>query len=327
MSTLTSIPVSNPKRFLALQDHYKHALMGDQRLEEAAKLAARRQLLLENKKVDPYWAAPQVKAMSRQLNRLTKRIRQPYGAIAPTEEEEEDDPADDFAAGPVQAMVKRFLKPTKPPTTIKKTPANPPVRRPRVQHTPVVTPSPRRRPPPGTPITGFEFLDLDDASPETVINESYRRLFPDSLSPPRTRRASPQWTLASPPSVRRQSPAQLLRTPIDRFSHPSHRVSAPPADYPYVVGPSRQTPQPIRPLPDPTFDYPVVGEEVYNLQEAAKGVKKRKRKRVPSEVRQHVKRLSNTPIARRTRKAVQKKAKEAAADKGTKYLKSWLKFK
>ena len=50
MSTLTSIPVSNPKRFLALQDQYKHELMGDQRLDEAAKVAARRQVLLENKK-------------------------------------------------------------------------------------------------------------------------------------------------------------------------------------------------------------------------------------------------------------------------------------
>ena len=72
----------------------------------------------------------------------------------------------------------------------------------------------------------------------------------------------------------------------------------------------------------------MVGEEAYNLQEVNKGVKrKRSTKRVPSEVRQHVKRLSNTPIARRTRKAVQKKAKAAAAEKGTKYLKSWLKFK
>ena len=327
MSTLTSIPVSNPKRFLALQDQYKHELMSDQRLDEAAKVAARRQLLLENKKVDPYWAAPQVKAMSRQLNRLTKRIRQPYGAMAPSTEEEEDDPADDFAAGPVQAMVKRFLKPPKPPTTIKKTPPNPPVRKPRVQHTPVVTPSPRRRPPPGTPITGFEFLDLDDVSPETVIDESYRRLFPDSLSPPGTKRASPQWALASPPSVRRQSPAQLPRTPTGNLSRLPHRVSTPPADYPYVFGRPRQTPQPIPPLPDPTFDYPVVAQAEYEQKQANKGVARKKRKRVPSEVRQRVKRLSNTPIARRTRKAVQKRAKEVAADKGTKYLKSWLKFK
>ena len=121
-------PVSDPKRFLALQERYKHELMGDQRLEEASKVAARRQLLLENKQVDPNWALPQVKAMSRKLNRLTRRIRQPFGAIPPSEEDDEDDMADDFAAGPVQAMVKRFLKPTKPPTTIKKTPPNPPVR-------------------------------------------------------------------------------------------------------------------------------------------------------------------------------------------------------
>ena len=46
MSTLTSIPISDPKRFLALQDGYKQELMGDLRLEEASALAARRQLLL-----------------------------------------------------------------------------------------------------------------------------------------------------------------------------------------------------------------------------------------------------------------------------------------
>ena len=89
--------------------------MGDQRLEEAAKVAARRQLLLENKQVHPNWALPQVKAMSRKLNRLTQRIRQPFGATPRTEDLDEEDTADDFAAGPVQAMVKRFLKPAPPP--------------------------------------------------------------------------------------------------------------------------------------------------------------------------------------------------------------------
>ena len=328
MSTLTSIPISDPKRFLALQQRYQQELMGDQRLDEAAKVAARRQLLLENNKVDPHWALPQVKAMSRKLDRLTRRIRQPFGTATPTEVDEEDDPADDFAAGPVQAMVKRFLKPA--PSAIKTTPANPPVRRPRVQHTPVVTPSPRRKPPPGSPLTGLVFHEETPA-------ERIQRIWDEAgvlHSPGSNRGASPQWALESPPSVRRQSPAQLPRTPIlyepfrsSGVSYGPHRVSAPPPDHPFVVGPSRQTPQPIRPLPDPTFDYPVVGEEAYNLQEANKGVQRRKRKRVPSEVRQHVKRLSQTPIARGTRQAVQKKAKEAATSKGTKLLKSWLKFK
>ena len=228
----------------------------------------------------------------------------------------------------VQAMVKRFLKPA--PSAIKTTPANPPVRRPRVQHTPVVTPSPRRKPPPGSPLTGLVFHEETPA-------ERIQRIWDEAgvlHSPGSNRGASPQWALESPPSVRRQSPAQLPRTPIlyepfrsSGVSYGPHRVSAPPPDHPFVVGPSRQTPQPIRPLPDPTFDYPVVGEEAYNLQEANKGVQRRKRKRVPSEVRQHVKRLSQTPIARGTRQAVQKKAKEAATSKGTKLLKSWLKFK
>lgn len=114
MSTLTSIPVSDPKRFLTLQDSYKQELMGDTRLEEASAVAARRQMLMENPRVDPDWALPQVKAMSRKLNRLTKRIRQPFGNAPPTGEMfpgDADDAADDFAAGPVQALVKRLIPP------------------------------------------------------------------------------------------------------------------------------------------------------------------------------------------------------------------------
>ena len=272
--------------------------------------------------MDPHWALPQVKAMGRKLNRLTRRIRQPFGAATPTEVDEEDDPADDFAAGPVQAMVKRFLK----PSTIKRTPPNPAVRRPRVQHTPVVTPSPRRPKPPGSPLTGLERLNLEGYQ-ETPA-ERIQRIWDEAGilhsplpgTPVSNRGASPQWALQSPPSVRRQSPAQLPRTPDFTLQRGPQRVGAPPPDYPYVTGPSR-------PLPDPTFDYPVVAQEAYDFQETNKGARRKKRKRAPSEVRQRVKRLSNTPIARRTRKAVQKKVKEAAADKGTKFLKSWLKFK
>ena len=212
MSTLTSIPISDPKRFLALQDGYKQELMGDQRLEEASALAARRQLLLENKNVDPHWALPQVKAMSRKLNGLTRKIRQPFGAAPPTEVEEDDDAADDFAAGPVQAMVKRFLKPSKSPETIKKTPPNPKVKRPRVQHTPVVTPSPRRPKPPATPLTGLELVKYQE-TPEERIDRIWNETAL-TLSP----RPPPKFTLDSPPKVKRQSPAGPLRKPT--FDYP-----------------------------------------------------------------------------------------------------------
>lgn len=142
MSTLTSIPVSDPKRFLTLQDSYKQELMGDLRLEEASALAARRQMLLENGQVDPNWALPQVKAMSRKLHRLTKRIRQPFGSTPSSSEmfpQDTDDPAEDFAAGPVQALVKRLIQPT--PSPIKTPPNKAPVKRKADQLTPQVTPS------------------------------------------------------------------------------------------------------------------------------------------------------------------------------------------
>lgn len=146
MSNLTSIPVSDPKRFLSLQDEYKQSLMGDMRLEEASNLAARRQMLLENTKVPANWALPQVKAMSRKLNRLTKRIRQPFGNAGPVTTPnmfpaDSDDPAEDFAAGPVQALVRRLVQPA---SAIKTPTPKPPVKRRADQLTPQLTPSTRK---------------------------------------------------------------------------------------------------------------------------------------------------------------------------------------
>ena len=311
MSTLTSIPVSDPKRFLALQQRYQQELMGDQRLEEASKVAARRQLLLENKQVDPNWALPQVKAMSRKLNRLTRRIRQPFGAIPPSEVDDEDEAADDFAAGPVQAMVKRFLKPAKPPTTIKKTPPNPPVRRPRVQHTPVVTPSPRRRKPPQTPLTGFELLDYDDyqETPEERVDRIWRATGalsspPSTSTPIGARRASPQYALESPPPVSRQSRSPLPRTPILTKPFPGHALTEQPPNYPFVFGSSRQAPQ-----------------------QGATSPKRTTPKRIPSEVRQHVKRLrelkkTESGIAQRTRQAAKTKVTQGVKKKATQAVKN-----
>ena len=142
MSTLTSIPVTDPKRFLALQENYKGELMGDHRLEEASALAARRQMLLENKNVDADWVLPQVKAMSYKLNRLTRRIRQPFGQAPPAHNMFPEDVDDDFAAGPVQALANRLASP------LMKTPIKTPPNRKRVKQrdplSPKVTPSTRK---------------------------------------------------------------------------------------------------------------------------------------------------------------------------------------
>lgn len=182
MSTVTSIPVSDPKRFLTLQDRYKQELMGDQRLEEASAVAARRQMLLENQQVAPEWALPQVKAISQKLNRLTRRIRQPFGTAPSSEDLDAEDTTDDFAAGPVQAIVKRLIQPfpAKPPPPIKETPANKRIRKRRLP-TPVVTPTPRRPKKPATPLTGVNPLptldaaDEEDEPPETFIDRHYQQ--------------------------------------------------------------------------------------------------------------------------------------------------------
>ena len=85
-------------------------------------------MLLENKQVDPHWALPQVKAMSRKLHRLTQCIRQPFGSTPSSEDmfpPEMEDTADDFAAGPVQALVKHLIQSS--PAAIKTPPNRPPV--------------------------------------------------------------------------------------------------------------------------------------------------------------------------------------------------------
>jgi len=146
MSTLTSIPVNDPKRFLSLQEGYKQSLMEDMRLEESSEVAARRQMLMENPNVPPEWKLPQVKAMTGKLNKLTKRIRQPFGGVGtahdPITLEDMDENADDFAAGPVQALMKRIVKPAASP--IKTPPNRPPLKRKADHLPPQITPSTRK---------------------------------------------------------------------------------------------------------------------------------------------------------------------------------------
>ena len=210
MSTLSSIPVSDPKRFLALQDVYKQELMGDQRLDEASEVAAHRQLLLENPHVDPHWALPQVKAMMRKLNHLTQRIRQPFGTVTSSRDLDEEDTADDFAASPVQALAKRLMKPLLviEPLAIKQTPANKPVRKRREQLTPKVTPTPRRPLKPLSPITGLTSLASEN-TPE-YIDRQLRTLFNEDDRPfvLRKRGKTP------PPPLHWSTPTDLPEGPL-----------------------------------------------------------------------------------------------------------------
>ena len=180
----------------------------------------------------------------------------------------------------------------------------------------MVTLTPRRPPKPRTPLTGFELLNYEDYedTPEAVIDRSYRRLFPQGESPVGARHASPQYALESPPPVSRQY--GVPRTPIltRPFYEPVLTEQPPKLS---ICGEARAGPQPV-----------------------AKSTKRRTRRPIPSEVRQHVKRLSaskdtGSGIGRRTRQAVKKKAaqavktkaKQTAVDEGTKFLKSWLKYK
>lgn len=310
--------------------------MGDQRLDEAAEVVARRQLLLENKNVDPNWALPQVKVLSRKLNRLTKRIRQPFGAVTSNRDVDEDETADDFAAGPVQALVKRLVKPISAikvePLTIKKTPPNKPVRKPRVQHTPVVTPTPRRAKPPPSPVTGvtpFETAAEEDDSPTTFIERRYRQLFtpggtpryapPSSpginpyRSPPRVQRTSslpptPEvlGKALTPTGAARASPQYTLGTPGASYPPwPSGEqvLTAPPLDYPYIVQRSAKRKRPT-----------VVKRKV------SPPVRQR-----PQRKRQKISKKTSAVGA--AKQYVSKKAKQKASEEVAKLSSYWLRYK
>ena len=97
-----------------LIQYYKGELTENALLNKAATLAAKKHVLLADPQLHPALVNAQTKPLSRELTKLTKRIRQFPGGVGvgapggpPGEEEEE---AGDLATGPVEQWLKRMIK-------------------------------------------------------------------------------------------------------------------------------------------------------------------------------------------------------------------------
>ena len=108
-----------------LIQYYKGQLTENALLNKAATLAAKKHVLLADPQLPPALVNAQTKPLSRELTKLTKRIRQFPGGVGvgapggpPGEEEEE---AGDLVTGPVEQWLKRMIKGSpstpKPPIT------------------------------------------------------------------------------------------------------------------------------------------------------------------------------------------------------------------
>ena len=108
-----------------LIQYYKGELTENALLNKAATLAAKKHVLLADPQLPPALVNAQTKPLSRELTKLTKRIRQFPGGVGvgepggpPGEEEEE---AGDLVTGPVEQWLKRMIKGSpstpKPPIT------------------------------------------------------------------------------------------------------------------------------------------------------------------------------------------------------------------
>ena len=86
-----------------LIQHYKGELTENAQLNKAATLAAKKHLLLDSKLPPPIVNA-EVKPLSRELSKLTKRIRQFPGGVGVGGSEEEDE---SLVTGPVDQWVKK----------------------------------------------------------------------------------------------------------------------------------------------------------------------------------------------------------------------------
>ena len=108
------------KELDALIQYYKGQLTENALLKKVAKIAANKHVLLADPTLPPAWVNAKTKPMSRELTKLTKRIRQFPGGVgavgAPPGEEPKEG---DLVEGPVEQWFKRMIKGT-PYASVKK---------------------------------------------------------------------------------------------------------------------------------------------------------------------------------------------------------------
>ena len=106
MSELTSTVVADSPALVRLKDKYKQELVEDGRLNKAANLAARREVLLTRHGPDA-WKEPQLKAVGRELRKWVKRVRQPFGNL---ESRGVNAAPEDDGASPLNHMMAKLVK-------------------------------------------------------------------------------------------------------------------------------------------------------------------------------------------------------------------------
>ena len=106
MSELTSTVVANSPTFVRLKDKYKQELVENGRLNKAAGLAARCEVLLTSHEPDA-WKEPQLKAVERELRQWVKRVRQPFGNL---ESPRVNAAPEDDGASPFNHMMAKLVK-------------------------------------------------------------------------------------------------------------------------------------------------------------------------------------------------------------------------
>ena len=107
---MSSTPIENSVEFLRLRDKYKSDLFEDSRLNKAAGLAAKKELLLESPAPDT-WKEPRLKAVNRELQQWVKKIRQPGGTRAITRDQDDSDDEDNnLAVAPIHKLMGHISK-------------------------------------------------------------------------------------------------------------------------------------------------------------------------------------------------------------------------
>ena len=190
MSELKSIVIDDSPAFVKLKDKHKQELVEDGRLNKAADLAARREILLKSREPDA-WKVPHLKVVGRELRQWVKRVRQPFGNL---ESPNVNAASEDDGASPISHMMAQLVKQNATSgQTIKTRPNRNVPKRSRIP-TPVITPSTRkakkRRKLPGTPLTlGFEALPDDfPLSREEPLDQAKRVTDKASRTPSRKRK-------------------------------------------------------------------------------------------------------------------------------------------
>ena len=109
-----------PKDMERLVQYYKGELTENALLNKAARMAAKRDLLLKSKLPAGIIKA-KIKPLSRELHHLTKRVRRgPIGGMGGQMEQDEDDDDDALVTGPMEQVIKKIIKGTPAKKSVKK---------------------------------------------------------------------------------------------------------------------------------------------------------------------------------------------------------------